>query len=176
MRAGQIIRRLREFVAKGEADRRVEPLRKLIEEAAALALVGAKPLGVQVRLDIAHAPDRVLADKVQIQQVLLNLIRNGMEAMSESTRRELAISARGLNQSAVEISVADTGPGVAPEIAERLFQPFLTTKAQGMGVGLSICRTIVEAHGGRIWVTETPGGGATFHFTLPQVGQESGDD
>jgi two-component system sensor kinase FixL len=172
LRAGQIIRRLREFVAKGEAERRVESLPKLIEEAAALALVGAKTLGVQVKLNIGTSPEFVLADKVQVQQVLLNLIRNGMEAMAAAPRRELSVSTRAAEDDFVEIRIADTGPGIDPEIADQLFQPFVTTKPQGMGVGLSICRTIVESHGGRIWVDETPGGGATFHFTLPFIRKE----
>jgi two-component system, LuxR family, sensor kinase FixL len=177
LRAGQIIRRLRDFVARGETERRVEPLTKLIEEASALALVGAKERGIRVRFNIELSLEMVLADKVQVQQVLLNLIRNAIEAMEETDKRELTISAVPADGGMVLISVADTGPGIAPEIMSQLFQPFVTTKRQGMGVGLSISRTIIEAHGGRIWVEPNPGGGAVFHLTLRTVSKEDlGDD
>ncbi|MBX6425913.1 MAG: PAS domain S-box protein [Variibacter sp.] len=172
LRAGQIIRRLREFVARGESERRVESLSKLVEEASALALVGARELGVRVRFDLNPGADLILADKVQIQQVLLNLVRNAVESVAEGTRRELVVRAEPAPDDMVIISVADTGPGIAPEVADQLFQPFVTTKKHGMGVGLSICRTIVEAHGGQIWVEPTPGGGATFKFTLRAVSHE----
>src|SRR5690606_6766479 len=119
-----------------------------------------------VRFDYDPAVDLVLADRVQIQQVILNLIRNAIDAMEGAPRRELTVSLEPWEPGCVRVSVADTGPGVDPEVADQLFQPFITTKRHGMGVGLSISRTIVEAHGGRIWVEPTPGGGATFHFTL----------
>jgi two-component system, LuxR family, sensor kinase FixL len=172
IRAGQIIRRLRDFVARGESERQVEDVRKLVEEASALALVGAKDKGVRVRFDFDSRTDSVLADKVQIQQVLLNLMRNAIEAMEDTERRELIISTSLVAENMVEISVADTGAGIAPEIASQLFQPFITTKHQGMGVGLSISRTIVEAHGGSIAARPNPGGGTVFGFTLPAVSKE----
>ena len=172
LRAGQIIRRLRDFVARGESERRVEDIRKLIEEASALALVGAKDRGVRVRFDLAPRAEFVLADKVQIQQVLLNLIRNAIEAMDGSERRDLTIATAASPGKMIEISVADTGSGIAPEIVAQLFQPFVTSKAQGMGVGLSISRTIVEAHGGTIAPRPNPGGGTVFSFTLPAVTKE----
>ena len=175
LRAGQIIRRLRDFVARGETERRVESLPKLIEEAGALALVGAKEHGVRVSFDLDPAADLVLADKVQVQQVILNLIRNAIDAMDASPRRELQIITRPAPDHLAQVTVSDTGPGISPEVAEQLFQPFITTKRHGMGVGLSISRTIVEAHGGRIWVETTPGGGATFHFTLRSVADEELD-
>lgn len=175
LRAGQIIRRLRDFVARGETERRVESLPKLIEEAGALALVGAKEHGVRVAFDLDPAVKHVLADKVQVQQVILNLIRNAIDAMDESPRRELQIITRPAPDDLAQVTVSDTGPGISPEVAEQLFQPFVTTKRHGMGVGLSISRTIVEAHGGRIWVETTPGGGATFHFTLRSVADEELD-
>lgn len=172
LRAGQVIRRLRDFVSRGESERRVESLGKLVEEASALALVGAKERGVRVRFSIDHSVDMVLADKVQVQQVLLNLIRNAIEAMEESDRRELVLSATPEEGGMVLISIADTGPGIAEEIRNQLFQPFITTKRHGMGVGLSISRTIIESHGGRIWVEPNPGGGAVFRLTLRTVSKE----
>jgi two-component system sensor kinase FixL len=175
LRAGQIIRRLRDFVARGESERRVENVRKLIEEASALALVGAKDTGVRVRFDFAPGADFVLADKVQIQQVLLNLMRNAIEAMEHAQTRDLIVGAAPADGNMIEISVADTGSGIAPEIMGQLFQPFVTTKRQGMGVGLSISRTIVEAHGGTIAVRGNPGGGTIFTLTLPAVAQEEAD-
>ena len=176
MRAGQVIRRLRDFVARGESERRVEDVKKLVEEASALALVGAKDRGVRVRFEFDPQADAVLADKVQIQQVLLNLMRNAIEAMEDTERRELVISATAIADNMVEIAVADTGTGIAPEISAQLFQPFITTKRQGMGVGLSISRTIVEAHGGSITARPNPGGGTVFGFTLPAVTKEEVGD
>lgn len=175
LRAGEIIRRLRDFVSRGETERRVESLPKLIEEASALALVGVKEHGIRVQFDLDPAVDLVLADRVQIQQVVLNLIRNAIDAMEDSVRRELHVSVRPAEEHLVQVSVADTGPGVSPEMIDQLFQPFITTKRHGMGVGLSISRTIIEAHGGRIWAEPTPGGGATFHFTLRGVEDEELD-
>jgi two-component system sensor kinase FixL len=175
LRAGQIIRRLRDFVSRGENERRIESLSKLIEEANALALVGAKEHGVRVRLQIDRAQDLIFADKVQIQQVLLNLLRNAIEAVADQDRRELVISTRLSADDMVEVSVADTGAGISADISAQLFQPFITTKAQGMGVGLSISRTIIEAHGGRIWTEPNPGGGAIFKFTLRAAKEDIGD-
>jgi two-component system sensor kinase FixL len=178
IRAGQIIRRLREFVSRGESERREESLSQMIEEACALALVGAKEQGVQLRLQFDQRYDDVLADKVQIQQVLLNLMRNAVEAMAESIgpRRELKVATWEGAGGMVEISVSDSGPGVASDFADRLFQPFATTKIQGMGVGLSISKTIIEAHGGRIWFQPTPGGGATFVIALPTIPSEEAEN
>ena len=176
LRAGQIIRRLRDFVARGESERRVEDLRKLIEEASALALVGAKDKGVRVKYRFDPNIEFVLADKVQIQQVLLNLIRNALEAMETSNQRELIISTTPAPQNLVVISVSDTGTGIPSEISAQLFQPFVTTKRQGMGVGLSISRTIIEAHGGSIAPCPNPGGGTIFSFTLLAVTKEETRD
>ena len=166
LRAGQIIRRLREFVTKGEAERRIENLPKLLEEAGALAMVGAKEKGVRLRFRMDADAREVLADKVPIQQVVLNLMRNAIDAMEATGERNLTVGTRSLPDQMIEVFVADTGPGLAPEVAGRLFEPFLTTKKTGMGVGLSISRTIVEAHGGRIWAEANPTGGAVFRFTL----------
>ena len=176
LRAGQIIRRLREFVARGESERRVENLPALLDEASELALVGAQERGVRVETRQDPAVNDVLADKVQIQQVVLNLIRNALEAMEASDKRELLVSTALEPDEMVKVSVIDTGPGVSPEIVDQLFQPFVSTKgAQGMGVGLSICRTIIESHGGRIWMEPGPEGGAAFHFTLRRVSSEEPD-
>jgi len=176
MRAGQIIRRLRDFVQRGESERRVESITKLVEEASALALVGVKDRGIRVQFKFDPAVDLVLADRVQIQQVLLNLIRNAMDAMETSPTRDLVITVVPMDDTHARISVADTGVGIAPEVAEQLFQPFITTKRHGMGVGLSISRTIIEAHGGRIWGEANPGGGTIFNFTLAAVKEGDIDD
>ncbi len=154
----------------------MESVKKLVEEASALALVGAKDQGVRVRFRFDPTIDLVLADKVQIQQVLLNLIRNAVEAMEGCEKRELVISTAAAGDGMVSINVGDTGAGIAPDVANQLFQPFVTTKRQGMGVGLSISRTIVEGHGGRITCEPNPGGGTIFRFTLRSVSNEEVND
>jgi two-component system sensor kinase FixL len=166
LRAGEIIRRLRDFLARGEGERRIEHLPKLVQEACALALVGVKEHGVRVRYEFAEDAARVVADRVQVQQVVLNLVRNAIDAMAEHPRRDLLVSTAVVDDEMALVSVADTGPGIDEAAAARLFQPFVTTKPSGMGVGLSISRTIVESHGGRIWTEPNPGGGAIFRFTL----------
>ena len=167
LRAGNIIRRLRDFVSRRETERRVESLAKLVEEASALGLVGAREKDVALRFELDPRCDRVLADRVQIQQVLVNLLRNGLDAMADSTRRELTVSSRRTEDGMLEISVSDTGPGIGPDAAARLFEPFFTTKPSGLGVGLSISRGIVEAHGGEMHAENNAAGGAIFRFTLP---------
>ena len=179
LRAGDIIRRLREFVARGDSERRIERLPKLIEEASTLALVGARENGIAVTFRLDPRAGQVLADRIQIQQVLVNLIRNAMEAMMEGAPlRRLEIATVAASDDLVEVSVADSGAGIAADVARQLFQPFVTTKRKGMGLGLSICRTIVEAHGGKIWVESPVGGGTVFRFTLRtgSVEQEDGND
>ena len=167
LRAGQIIRRLREFVSRGESERTVESLPKLIEDASTLALVGARENGIEVVFRLDPDATEVLADRIQIQQVLVNLIRNAIEALIEAAPpRRLEIVTASVEGDLVEVSVADTAAGLAPEVARSLFQPFVTTKRKGMGLGLSICRTIVEAHGGKISVDRRDGGGTVFRFTL----------
>ncbi len=174
MRAGQIIRRLRDFVSRGESEHREESITKLVEEASALALVGVTDVNVRFELDADV--DQVSADKVQIQQVLINLMRNAIEAMADSTRRELTVSSAPSGSDMVEIRIADTGPGIGPDLMDNLFQPFFTTKLHGMGVGLSICRTIVEAHGGIISAEPNAGGGTVFRFTIRTMAPQSVDD
>jgi PAS domain S-box-containing protein len=167
LRAGEIIRRLREFVMRGETEMRIEKLPDLIQEASDLASVGTGTRGVRVRLSFDPRAEAVLGDRIQLQQVMLNLIRNAHEALAESERRELDIATSRLDDGSIEIVVADRGPGLSDDIVDHLFEPFETTKSNGMGLGLSICRTIVEAHGGRLRYEPNVGGGAIFRVTLP---------
>ncbi len=173
-RAGQIIQRLRQFIQKGRTDRAWERVGTVIEEAAALALVGASDRDIKIHIDIAPNLPEAMMDRVQIQQVLTNLIRNAVEAMANMPERHLTITGRSVRAEAIEIAVADTGPGIAPEVAKDLFKPFVTTKQTGMGVGLSICRSIVQSHGGDLRVESNPAGGSTFRFTLPLQPAEPG--
>jgi len=175
-RAGDVIRRLRRFVSKGETERRIQSFNQLVEEALALALVGARQRGVRTSFDLDHTLPPVLVDHVQIQQVILNLVRNAIEAMEQVDRRELVIGTRAIPELGMaEVVVADTGPGVAPEVVDCLFQPFVTTKQTGMGLGLSICREIVEAHHGRLTMVPGHSGGAVFRMTLPIAGRGEPD-
>jgi two-component system sensor kinase FixL len=169
-RAAQIILRLREFVKKGETAQRAEDITKVIAEASALALIGTKERGVKLQLRSALNLPPVQIDAIQIQQVIVNLMRNAIEAMETSERRELTIASEMEEGTRIWVSIVDTGPGIAPEIADRLFQPFVSTKPQGMGVGLSICRSIIEGHGGRLAMEANPAGGTIFRFSLPVVG------
>jgi two-component system sensor kinase FixL len=175
LRAGQVIQRLRDFVARGETETRIESINKLIEEASALALVASKDHPVRISLNFDPNVDRVLVDKVQIQQVLLNLLRNAIEAMQSSERPELIVSTMPVADDMIAVSVSDNGPGIEPEVLSKLFQPFVSTKRQGMGIGLSICRTIINSHGGQIAAEPNPDGGAIFRFTLRGVSAEELD-
>ena len=165
-RASQVIQRLRQFVKKDDSVRGAEDVRQTIEEAVALGLLGAEGRKVRLEMDFSPNTPLVFIDKVRVQQVLLNLVRNAVEAMQSSEQRDLVIRAMAAD-GMVEVSVTDSGPGLPADVRARLFQPFVTTKAAGMGVGLSICRSIVEAQGGRMWLADCPGSGAAFHFTLP---------
>src|SRR5947209_8744573 len=167
IRAGDIIRRLRNFVARDASEKRVESLSKLLEEAGALGLTGAREQGVLLRFNLDPTCDLVLADRVQIQQVLVNLFRNALEAMVGSTHRELIATNARASDDMIEIAVSDTGHGFGPDGQAGLFQPFFTTKETGMGGGLSISRTIIDNHGGRMWAETNAAGGPTFRFTLP---------
>lgn len=175
-RAGEIIRRLRAFILRGEADMRAERLASLIREAAALALFNTGSFGVRLTYDFENEQRLVLGDRIQIQQVLVNLIRNATDAMATqgSGRRELRISTVIARDNLVEIAVRDSGPGVAPEMIEKLFSPFATTKREGLGFGLAISRRIIEAHGGQLSAAAAADGGAIFRFTLPVMEDESG--
>jgi two-component system, LuxR family, sensor kinase FixL len=169
-RAGQIIHRLRQFIAKGETERALEDLNAVVEEASALALIGTGGKRIAVRRAYAADLPPVLIDRVQIHQVVTNLLRNSIDALAEVERREIVLATRRAEPGAIEIAVADSGPGLDPAVARRLFQPFVTTKPGGLGIGLSICHSIVEAHGGRLWASANPDGGTTFHVSLPALG------
>ena len=173
LRAGEIIRRLRDFVTRGETEIRTESLPDLIREASDLASAGTGAHGVQVRLRFDPRAETALVNRVQLQQVMFNLIRNAHEAMAQSEWRELEVATARLDDESIEIAVADRGSGLPDEIAEHLFEPFHTTKSNGMGLGLSICRSIVEAHGGKLRYETNCGGGAIFRLTLPDVGPMS---
>jgi two-component system sensor kinase FixL len=170
LRAGDIIRHLREFVTRGETDKEPQDIKHLIEEAGALALVGSKERGIKSVFDFSEQGGTVLVDRVQIQQVLINLMRNAMEAMRDSPRKDLVVRTRTEGDRLV-VEVEDTGPGIAEDIAPQLFQPFVTSKASGMGIGLSISRRIIESHGGELVVASSPNG-AVFSFSLPILAEE----
>ncbi|HEY0105275.1 MAG TPA: ATP-binding protein [Rhizomicrobium sp.] len=165
-RTRQIIRRLRDFVEKREPDRAPQDINAIAGDAIALGLVGVNQANVTLRTRLDRAVPAVFADKILIQQVVINLMRNAMEAMAGSPLRELTV-ATSAEREMVEVSVADTGTGVPDAVARRLFEPFFTTKSQGMGIGLMICRSIIEAHEGKLWVTPNEGGGSVFRFCLP---------
>lgn len=168
-RAGKIIRRMRDFVRKREPNRGSVPVEEIVDEALGIAEIEARKAGVQIRLEIPSDLPPVHADKIMIEQVLLNLVKNGIESMggTRPEQRQLTVSARAVDARSVELSVADRGHGIAAEQAEKLFTPFYTTKPQGMGMGLRICRSIVEFHDGRLWARPHDGGGSVFAFTLP---------
>ena len=171
VRAGRIVRHLRELVSRGDGEKRPCDLNALVDAAATLALSGMREHGVEARLRLDAGLPNALVDRVQIQQVVVNLVRNAAEAVLGAPRREIEVATSRLGAEWVEVSVADTGPGLADEVMARLFEPFVTTKRDGMGVGLSICRFIVEQHGGQLKAENNPAGGATFRVALPQPPQ-----
>ena len=171
-RASEIVRRLRSFVSKGRVEADTQDIAAIISEASVLMVPEAQRQGVDIGFKLDPRAQWVKADPVQVQQVLLNLIRNAVEAMAGGGRKVLRVTTAAVDADFVEVAVSDTGPGVPAEVEAQLFQPFVTTKADGLGVGLSICRTIVEAHGGRIVVARNADGGATFRFTLRRAPQQ----
>jgi two-component system sensor kinase FixL len=166
VRAGAILSRLRDYIARGETEKQIASARQLVEDAVALALVGAKDPNLKFRFDFDESDHQVLVDRIQLQQVVFNLVRNALEATEGMKVREIVVATRPTANGELEISVADTGSGL-PKDPQVVFQPFVTSKTTGMGVGLSICRTIIEAHGGRLWAEARKGGGALFRLTLP---------
>ncbi len=174
LRAGDIIRHLREFVTRGDTEKHPEDINKLIEEAAALALVGSRERGIRTEFDFGPGTGLVMADRVQIQQVLINLMRNAIEAMRDSEPRQLVVRT-AVAGNVISVDVADTGPGISEDVASQLFQPFVTSKPGGMGIGLSISRRIIQSHSGELTVAKNAAGGATFTFTLPII-QETADE
>jgi PAS domain S-box-containing protein len=173
IKAGQIVRGLRELVSRRSGKMKRQDLAKIIEEANVLALVDEQAHGLTHRVVVDPAARWVEADNIQIQQVLINLIRNAIQAMAESPQRHITIATQPGPDHMIEVSVADTGHGLPPGAGGALFSPFKSGKAEGMGIGLSISRTIVEAHGGRIWAEDGPGSGAVFRFTLPAAKESS---
>lgn len=174
-RAGQIIQNLRKFITRGETHRSLEPINAIVQEAAALALIGAREKGIEVSFDLAPELPAVLIDRIQIDQVITNLVRNSVDAVAEGDRRQIVLRTRPAGAAAVEVAVEDSGPGLPEQVVEHLFEPFVTTKPGGIGIGLSICRTIVDAHDGRLWATPNPEGGTIFHLVLP-IASEAGAD
>jgi C4-dicarboxylate-specific signal transduction histidine kinase len=172
-RAAEIVGRLRRFVGKQESKRTVESVAALIEDS--VSLLGTLSDATLLDTKVQPGLPAVELDRIQVQQVLVNLMRNAIEAMAASPRRMLMVAATKADVGGVEISVADTGPGLPEQIAANLFKPFVSTKAEGMGVGLSICRAIIQDHGGRIWTEANPGGGTVFRFTLPKGDSSRGD-
>jgi two-component system sensor kinase FixL len=164
-----IVERIRDFVKKRDFQMRAENLSQVIEEAIALTRASVRDGGLTLTVEVDPPGVQVEIDRVQVQQVLFNLFRNAIEAMQDQPTRDLLVSSRLVQGGMVEISVADTGPGLADEVRAKLFEPFITTKVSGMGVGLSVCRTIVESHGGRLWADDNLSRGTIFRFTVRHV-------
>ncbi|MFT6009282.1 MAG: two-component system sensor kinase FixL, partial [Parasphingorhabdus sp.] len=176
LRAGTIVRRLREFVSRGEINRRVLSIAQVVEDATVLGTIGAQERGVEFSINIAPDTNHVFVDRVQIQQVMVNLMRNAIEAMADSAEKKLHIGVTSVDDERVEIAVSDTGSGIDPELGEHIFDPFASTKGDGMGLGLSICRTIIESHGGTIHAEPNPESGTIFRITLEKAEEEPNND
>jgi C4-dicarboxylate-specific signal transduction histidine kinase len=152
----------------------MEVLATMIEEASALVLSSIAPVVVPLRFEFDDNARRVSVNRVQIQQVIVNLIRNAVEAMADQEPREITLTTKALDDETIEIAVADIGPGIPDELADRLFKPFVSIKHNGMGLGLSICRSIIEAHDGQLIAAPNPAGGTIFRFTIPSGGAPDG--
>jgi len=169
LRAGEILRRLRVFLSRGELEKTLEDPSKLVEDAVYFEAARARYRNIVCKVDCAPGMAPILIDRVQIQQVILNLTKNAIQSVDKDGTVTVTIKAE-LDH--IRFAVTDTGPGVPPERIVRLFEPFSTTKSDGMGLGLTICRSIVEAHGGKIWYETAPSGAATFVFIIPQYTEE----
>jgi two-component system, LuxR family, sensor kinase FixL len=168
VRATGIVGRLRDFIARRDSEKVLNNVQEMLNSAIRLATVGIDAEAPAIQVQCEAAASKAFFDHIQIEQVVFNLVRNAIEAMGNSARRVLTIRTTVNADDMVEVSVADTGPGLAPDIRSRLFEPFVTSKASGRGIGLSICRAIIEAHGGRFSADDNPGGGTVFRFTLPR--------
>lgn len=166
-RAGDIIRGLRKFVEKEDTERTFENINEIIKEAIALVLPDGRSSTIKFTTQLSPDLPEILVHKVRLQQVVVNLVRNAVEVLENREAPQMEVSTRWHNDNAIEVCVCDNGPGLPVEISQKLFQSFVTTKQNGMGVGLSICKTIVEEHGGEINALSNPHGGVTFCFTLP---------
>ena len=178
-RAGDIIRHVKDFTRKGKSLRTEQDINRIVLAAIEFQAQEARRSQVSIRSNLHANLPPVLADRIQIEQVILNLVRNSVQAIADAdmSRREVNVSTTLNEENAVQVSVADTGPGIPAAVASRLFEPFVTSKTNGMGVGLTICRSIINAHGGRLWADTGPGGkGAAFHFTLPPAEGSVVDD
>ena len=169
LRAAQVVSRLRNFLIRGETETRCENVSAMVDDARSLALIGPTASGVEIRVLLDPEAPHIVANRIEIQQVLINLMRNALEAMAGMDRRKLWVTTTLRRPDLVEFAVADSGPGIGADMAERIFEPFVTTKRDGMGIGLSICRSIIETHGSRLQFEPNPDGGTIFHFTLPAV-------
>jgi two-component system sensor kinase FixL len=174
-RAGQIVHHLRNYVLTGETEKSEEDLNSIVQDSLAMALIGQGSRHVAIKLELGSSLPKALIDRVQVQQIIVNLVRNALEAVAQGTQPSLMIATGRHDASYLKVTVADNGPGIDPEISDRLFHPFVTTKPKGMGIGLSLCRSIVDNHGGRIWVEGSPLGGAAFNFTLPAISEQIDD-
>ena len=174
LRVSEIVRGLRLLVSKSETEKRIELLPSMIEEASTLALSSIAPLAARLRFEFDGKARDVFVNRVQIQQVIVNLVRNALEAMAHQESREVTLTTRALEDETIEIAVIDNGPGIPGDIVGQLFSPFVSNKNDGMGLGLSISRSIIEAHEGRLMAEPNPGGGTIFRFTLPAGGVANG--
>jgi C4-dicarboxylate-specific signal transduction histidine kinase len=178
MRASEVIKRIRELLHKAPPEKTVLNINETVQEVVALVSSDLRRSKVALRSELAPELPRVVGDRIQLQQVILNLILNGKDAMStvQNRPRELLVTSRSSQAGEAVVAVRDYGPGLVPEDEDKIFDPFFTTKPEGMGLGLSISRTIIEEHGGTLWATQNEGRGATLHFSLPASSGENHDE